>query len=398
MKHFSIRTNPLFIFGEKKGEILPELLKARKVEHIILVTGTSSFTDSGNGERVERMLNGAGIAWDRETVKGEPSPELVDGITHRHKNMNIDAIVAIGGGSVIDTGKAVSAMLPIQGRVTDYLDGVGTKTPPGEKQFFIALPTTAGTGSEATKNAVISGHRHRHRSGNGGFKKSLRHDNYVPDIAIVDPLLTMSVPKDVTAYSGLDAVTQLLEAYVSSRSNPYTDSLIMEALIGAGQSLERAVGNGNKDRDARAKMSYAAYVSGVALANAGLGVVHGIAGPLGGLFPVPHGVVCGCLLGKATKVIIEKLFDAEEGENKALLKYAEAGKYLTGEDKGGVEENCNSLVEILNRWITQFEVPRLSSFGITEEDLPGIVEKCGVKNTPVRLEQDDIREILSDRL
>ena len=145
-------------------------------------------------------------------------------------------------------------------------------------------------------------------------------------------------------------------------------------------------------------MSYAAYVSGVALANAGLGVVHGIAGPLGGFFAVPHGAVCGTLIGKATELIIEKLFHAEEEENGAPLKYARAGKLLTGEDRGGVEENCNSLIEILNKWITQFEVPRLGSYGITEEDLPIIVEKCGVKNTPVKLNQGDIQEILRDRL
>ena len=153
----------------------------------------------------------------------------------------------------------------------------------------------------------------------------------------------------------------------------------MEALNGAG-SLEAAVYNG--DKDSEASYDYAAYVSECCPCM-----------PLWSRkFPVPHGAVCGCLLGKATKVI-EKLFDAEQGASTPRRK-----KYLTGEDKGGVEENCNSLVEILNRWITQFEVPRLGSFGITEEDLPGIVEICGVKNTPVKLEQDDIREILSDRL
>lgn len=197
--------------------------------------------------------------------------------------------MAIGGGSVIDCGKAVAAMLVEDGSVQDYLEGVGTRKPSGAKIPFIAVPTTAGTGSEATKNAVVCDRKE-------GYKKSLRHDAYMPDVAVIDPELTMTAPRPVTIACGLDAVSQLIESYTSTKANVFTDSLALTALSHASESLlPHCLDQGN-DISLRGKMSYAALISGITLSHAGLGAVHGMAGPLGGLFPVPHGVTCGKLL------------------------------------------------------------------------------------------------------
>ncbi len=210
--------------------------------------------------------------------------------------------------------------------VIDYLEGVGTRTPSGSRIGLAAVPTTSGTGSEATKNAVIS------RLGEQGFKKSLRHDRYVPDLAILDGSLITSCPASVTAASGLDAVTQLLEAYVSTASSAFTDMIAIEGLTLAAGVLESLVcGTLSDDPEARTVMAYAAYLSGVALANANLGVVHGAASALGGRRPIAHGVVCGTLLHASQKAIIHHLALDESREAEAALhKYSQAGYALAG--------------------------------------------------------------------
>jgi alcohol dehydrogenase class IV len=284
-----------------------------------------------------------------------------------------------------------------------YLEGVGSEKPTGEKVPFIAVPTTAGTGSEASKNAVIS------EIGPEGFKKSLRHDNFVPDIAVIDPELALSCPASVTAASGLDAITQIIEGYVSTKSSPMTDSLSVGGLKAAGRSFEKAVTDGT-DLEARADMAYAAYISGVVLANAGLGVVHGIAGPLGGLHPVPHGVVCGTLIGEATRMIIDNLFEMGDEGFPALRKYAEAGTFLRAinkstdtsaekaADRGNIREKCDLLIETLRSWVDRYKIPKLGEYGIEEQHLGGIAKLSGLKNTPVELSKQEIITILKKRL
>jgi alcohol dehydrogenase class IV len=271
----------------------------------------------------------------------------------------------------------------------EFLEGVGSRSPSGRKIPFIAVPTTSGTGSEATKNAVLSSLSH------GGFKKSLRHEGYVPNLAILDPELTLSCPPDVTAACGMDAVTQLLEAFVSTNSNPLTDALARSGLSASGRSLERAVESGETDLEARGEMAYAAYLSGVVLANAGLGVVHGIASPLGGHFPISHGVICGTLIAEASHTMIRRL--TEEGRVEALSKYAEAGALLSLRDSGSLEGNCELLVATLGSWIERFALPGLGSFGLDEEDLRSIARESGSKSSPVVLTEAEIFEIMQAR-
>lgn len=392
MDTFKFASTPHIYYGIGEIDNLANRLVEAGYARVLLLTGKSSFRDTDGWVTLTGRLRAAGVSLEDHIVAGEPSVESVDALAAEMVENKPDAVVAVGGGSVIDTGKAVSAMIRSEGSVRDYLEGVGDKTPSGEKVPFYAAPTTAGTGTETTKNAVIS------KVGEGGFKKSLRHDNYVPDAAVVDPELTRSCPMNITAASGMDAITQLLEAFVSTEASPMSDALVITGLMTAGRSFERAVKQGDSDIEARKDMSYAATMSGLGLANAGLGIVHGFASSVGGMYPIPHGTVCGTLLSAATEVIIDKLFDLEEESNTALIKYAEAGKYLSLRDYGTVEDNCRGLVDTLARWTEEFSLNRLGIYGITDADIPIICDKTGRKNTPVDLDTGDLVEILTARV
>ncbi|MBK9391562.1 MAG: iron-containing alcohol dehydrogenase [Bacteroidetes bacterium] len=258
---------------------------------LIIVTGKGSFLNSQQAERLFTDLKKDGFVWQHFIIPGEPSPEIIDQSVNAINDEKIDLVIGIGGGSVLDAGKAVSAMLYKSDSVKEYLEVTGTKTHPGTKVPYIAVPTTSGTGSEATKNAVIS------QTGAAGFKRSLRHDNFVPEIALVDPELTTRCPADITAASGMDCFTQLTEAYLSDKSGPFTDALALEGLKEIRKSLVRVCIDGS-DTGTRSGMSFAALTSGICLANAGLGVVHGFASSMGARYDIPHGVIWepSCLL------------------------------------------------------------------------------------------------------
>jgi alcohol dehydrogenase class IV len=284
-------------------------------------------------------------------------------------------------------------MLPLGGSVLDYLEGVGTgAVHSGEKVPFVAIPTTSGTGSEATKNAVLS------RIGPDGFKKSLRHDNFVPDVVVLDPQLMLSCPPNITAACGMDAFTQLLESYVSTNASPMTDTLAFSGLEGIGRCLVPACTDGANDVEVRGGMAYAALMSGITLANAGLGVVHGLASPMGGCFDIPHGVVCGTLIGAATSTTIAKLMEKYDEKHPALRKYARVGALLCGAEEGDVSKGCELLMGKIDEWTEMLGIPRLGAYGIQESDFDKIIAGTGSKNNPVMLEPDEIREILQDRL
>jgi alcohol dehydrogenase class IV len=298
-------------------------------------------------------------------------------------------VIAIGGGSVIDAGKAISAMLPINEPVEWYLEVVGHKSHPGTKIPFIAVPTTSGTGSEATKNAVIS------KPGAAGYKRSLRHDNFVPDIAVVDPTLTLSCPPSVTAACGMDAFTQLLESYVSSKSTAMSDALALDGMKAILRSLDDAYHKNTIE--ARSDMSYAAMLSGITLANAGLGLVHGYASSVGGFFDIPHGVVCGTMLAVTTAKTIQHLRNTQSNAE-GLKRYSNVGRLITNNAETKENEALDELVKQLNDWTVSLRMPRLSSYGVQASDLEKIAKITDNKNNPVKLSQNEILEILHERL
>lgn len=341
------------------------------------------------------ILPGAGDPFEAPPGRREAGPQVVDAIVEAEHAAHdaADVVIGFGGGSAVDAGKALSAALILPGSIREYLEGVGTRSPDGKKVPFIAIPTTAGTGSEVTKNAVLS-------DITAGYKKSLRHDNYVPDLTLIDPELQLSCPRDVTAASGMDAVTQLLEALLSTRSSPLTDALAIDGLVHAGRSYARAVERGDSDVDARAGMAYAAYLSGRCLANAGLGVVHGLAGPAGAHSAVPHGLVCGALLRPATERLVSRL-RSEPAGSAALVKLAGAGYALTGSAlhaaATGERTTEDGLARLLTR-LAEFEriasFPRLSAYGLTPEIADQVAGEASNKNSPVDFTESERRELL----
>ncbi len=384
---FLFARTPRIVFGPGTARQLPELA-ATYGSPVLLVTGKASYAGAAWNECVAGF-RGAGLRWEHIRVDGEPSPELVDSAVSAHGGAGVGVVVAWGGGSVIDAGKAISAMVLLKTPVIEYLEDVGTgKTHDGRKVPFIAVPTTAGTGSEATKNAVLS------RTGPDGFKKSLRHDNLVPDVALVDPELALSCPPEVTAACGMDAFTQLLEACVSTGATPMTGALAVSGIEHAAACLPRAVEQGASDIDARAGMAYAALLSGIVLANAGLGIVHGLASPIGAFFPAPHGAVCAALVAAATEANIARLLAEHGPDHPALIKYSHAGILLSGRDARDVAAGCMLLVESLQAWTARFGLPRLGQFGITDADVPRIVAGAGNKNNPVALSKNEIAAIV----
>ncbi|MGB4269313.1 MAG: iron-containing alcohol dehydrogenase [Spirochaetota bacterium] len=385
---FTLGRLPLTVFSQGAIATLPEYIK-KFGTHILLVTGKRSLKQSGALQNVETLLNHNGIQYDIVSVEGEPTVEHIDSIV-ASINHKVDVVVSIGGGSVIDAGKAISAMIPVKGSVADYLEVVGTKHHSGEKIPFIALPTTAGTGSEATKNAVIT------KPGKNGFKRSLRHENFVPDVAIVDPQLQTGTPLSVTAASGLDALTQLIESYVSTHSNPFTDALALSGIEKIGISFAALCIEKKDTVSHRANMAYAAYISGITLAHAGLGVVHGLASPLGALFGIPHGIACGTILAAAAKATIQKLH--KMGDSHYIKKYAAIAKALTLCNNQSDIDCCTELISTLEKWIALLNIPRLSEYGVTQEDFPAIIRDGGNKNNPVSLDEQEILQVLRERL
>jgi len=271
-----------------------------------------------------------------------------------------------------------------------FLEVVGDREHPGTKIPFIAIPTTAGTGSEATKNAVLSS------VGPHGFKRSLRHDNFVPEIALVDPELTRECPPDITAASGMDCFTQLTEAYLSTRANEYTDALALAGIKAVKESLRRACADGD-DMEARSGMAFAALTSGICLANAGLGAVHGIAGTTGAMFNIPHGVVCGTLMAAANEVTVRELRNSDK-ESGALRKYSILGRLVTGKERGTDEYFQDTFIQYLHLLTESLELPRLRQYGLTQGDIITISTATDSKNNPVRFSTQHFQEIITQRL
>lgn len=389
---FTFARIPKIYFGAGKFTGLDKII-SEVGKTVLIVTGVHSFKSSGKWDVLIKALKDKSIKYFHFSVKGEPSPDSIDRAVSEFRRKDIDVVLAIGGGSAIDTGKAISAMLLQNTSVIDYLEGVGREiSHNGIKVPFIAVPTTSGTGSEATKNAVLS------RVGPDGFKRSLRHNNFVSDVAVVDPELMLSCPPGITAACGMDAFTQLLESYVSSQSTPLTDALVISGLEYLKDNLPLACSTGANDTKVRTAMAYASLISGIALANAGLGIVHGLASAIGGFFNIPHGVICGTLVGSVTEVTINRLKKGNDPENIALKKYAKIGRLLSGSGSKDINYCCELLIKKIGEWAKILKIPVLSEYGIQISDINRIVEKTRNKNNPVKLDKNEIKKILLMRM
>lgn len=378
--HFSIARLPRIEFGAGSIRKLPAIA-AGYGKHLLLVTGQRSFVESSAGEWLLGELNTRGFSWQHLKVGGEPTPHFVDEAVANLRRNPIAAVIGIGGGSALDAAKAIAGLLKPGNSVIDHLEGVGPELRyVGPATPFIAVPTTAGTGSEATRNAVLSL--------SGQYKKSFRDDALVAQWAVVDPDLLATCPPELIAADGMDAFTQLLESFVSTRANPLTDALARSGLAAASEALLPLYSNPTPET--RAKMAYASLVSGICLAQTGLGSVHGLAAPLGAFFPIPHGVACGTLLAAATRVNIVALRERDP-HSIALAKYEEVRRLLGAAD----------LVAMLAGWQERLALPRLASWRVTTADFARIVANArgsSMKTNPVELSDAEIERILEERL
>ena len=360
MNRFEFATAQRIIFGRGTVRDLPDLA-ATFGKKTLLVTGSRP-------QQWKSRLPCVAV----HSIRGEPTTQDIESGVALAKQHNADVIVAIGGGSVIDAGKAIAAMSSQPGNLMRYIEVIGEGKPLEAAPLpFIAVPTTAGTGAEATRNAVIASEAHR-------VKASLRHLAMLPRIALIDPELAVDVPPHVTAASGMDALTQCLEAFVCSRAQPMTDALCLDGIQRAVRSLDRAFQNG-RDLDAREDMALCALNSGIALANAGLGAVHGSAAPVGGMFHAPHGAVCAALLAPVWEA------NAKRVQHREKFDHIDA---LLGGDA----------VFWLHALTARLQIPKLGAWGIQDVDLDEIARKAAasssMKANPAQLTHDELTAIL----
>ncbi len=369
------------VFGP---DAISELTKAAREfgTRALLVTGRNS---TRSATVIERLIEG-GMQVATFSVAGEPDLGTVEAGVALARRESAQVVIGFGGGSALDTGKAIAAMLTNPGVLLDYLEVIGRgQTLPQAPAPYIAIPTTAGTGTEATRNAVLASPSHR-------VKVSLRHPLMLPRVAIVDPNLTRGLPPSIAAATGLDALTQLLEPYVCARPNPMVDALCRDGLMRAGRSLRVVCSEAPTDA-AREDMSLAALFGGIALANAGLGAVHGFAGPIGGMFPAPHGATCAALLPEVTRANLRALRERHP-DHPAIARYDSIFEWLSGA-KGRTPD---ALPEWLKELTTALKIPGLGSYGLQADHIPLIVEKArqasSMKANPIVLTPSELAGIL----
>jgi len=358
---------------------------------LLIVTGKNSSRAKVLLDLLESAKNENHKRFVCFEVGEEPTVEIVDqGLDFAKKN-NCWAVISFGGGSVIDAGKAIAAVLANGGEFMDYMEVIGRGKPLSKLSLpFIAIPTTSGTGAEVTKNSVLTSLQHKQ-------KVSVRSSYMLPNIALVDPELTLSVPKEVTANTGLDAFTQVLESFISNKANPITDALCKEGLVRASKSLKRAYVDGS-DKAAREDMCVVSLIGGLALANSKLGAVHGFAGPIGGMFKqASHGAVCASLLANVIHYNV-KAFQERDSSSAYLKRFDEVAQLITG--------NPNAKSDEAVLWIKQLckdlNVPTLSYYGIKKDDINVIVEKSAnsssMQGNPIKLTKEELTEIVEKSL
>lgn len=393
VQEFTIAALPRIDFGP--GAMLRSVAHALAYgQNILLVTGAQSLERHNRLQRVITAIESGGGRWERIIVADEPSPDLVDAAVHHHANQEINAVLAIGGGSVLDAGKAIAGLIKTGQSVMEYLEGVGRGgTYAGPAVPLIAVPTTAGTGSEATKNAVLSRH------GPTGFKKSFRDDKLIARVAAIDPDLLEGAPATLLAANGMDAFTQLLESYTSTRANPMTDALAWSGMEHFHHHFLPFLQTRASDPTGRAAIAYASLMSGICLAQTGLGAVHGMAAAIGAMIPAPHGVVCGTLLAETTALNISAL-SQRLPTSPALTKYANVGRLLSGRDLSEGQA-LDTLVTTLRSWQETFAMPKLGTYGLTMDHGPHIAKESrgsSMKTNPLPLVDDELLTILNRRL
>jgi alcohol dehydrogenase class IV len=381
--NFEFATAHQIIFGKgqlaRVGEIAPQF-----GQRALIVTGSGSVPMDG----LWRILQSVGMTGTVFQINGEPDVPMIIAGLNLAKTKKCEFVIGFGGGSVLDAGKAIAAMLTNPGELMDYLEVVGAgKEIPNPAAPMIALPTTAGTGTEVTRNAVITAPEHH-------VKVSMRALKMIPTVAIVDPELTYSMPPSVTASTGMDALTQVIEGYVSNRANPMTDMVCREGIIRGARSLLKAFKNG-QDQDAREDMSLTSLFGGLALANGGLGAVHGFAGPIGGMFSAPHGVICASLLSSVMKYNVKASATLEVNSDLGS-RYQDIARWVTDDPDASIEDGVAWIAELA----TNLEIPGLRALGIERTDFPQIIEKSMVSSSmqknPLRLDETILEAILAE--
>lgn len=353
---------------------------------VLVVTGR----DPRRAEPLRAALEAAGIASSQFAIPGEPTTDLVVAGAHTARENGCEGVVAIGGGSAMDAGKAIAALMTNTGPLLNYLEVIGAGQPlRAAPAPCLAIPTTAGTGAEVTRNSVLASPAHR-------VKVSLRSRLMLPRAAIVDPELTLELPRTLTASTGLDALTQLIEPFLSCRANPLVDALCREGIPRVARSLRRACDHPD-DVSAREDMALASLLGGLALANAGLGAVHGFAGPIGGMFPAPHGAVCAALLPHAVEVNLRALRERKP-DSDALRRCDEVARRLTGNPATLAADGVRWLHEL----VRDLSIPSLRTYGLQPADRTEVVEKAAksssMKGNPLPLSSRELEEIFDRAL
>jgi alcohol dehydrogenase class IV len=375
---FEFATASRILFGEGTLNDVPAAARAFG-SRALLVTGASPH----RAEPLRAALLAAGVATRVFPVPSEPTLDLV-----RSAPRDCDLVIAFGGGSALDAGKALAALIANPGDPLDYLEVIGRGLPlPTPAAPCIAIPTTAGTGSEVTRNAVLASPENR-------VKASLRSASMLPRLAVVDPTLTFGLPRPITASTGLDALTQLIEPYIGIRANPMTDQFCVSGMQAAADALPRVCRDG-ADREARGQMAWASLLGGLALANAGLGAVHGFAAPLGGMWPAPHGAICAALLPCAMEVNVRAV-RARAPEK--LARFDQVARILTGRPHAAADDGVAWIAAL----VRSLDIPPLRTYGVTEAALPSLIAKAAqassMKGNPIVLTPDELLEIVSRAL
>lgn len=358
----------------------------------MLVTGRRAFSRSPQYRRLTEFLKRDGFKWIEINVDSEPTVEFIDGAVDSIRLARPDVVVGIGGGSVLDAAKAIAGLARCEYSVLDFLEGVGCGRVFDQIPVpLIAVPTTAGTGSEVTKNAVIG------QTGSDGFKKSFRDEALIAHCAIVDPDFLASCPPELISANGMDALTQLMESFVSLGSNPYSRAVASSGLRAVARGLLSLYDSAGASPEARSNMAYAATVSGIVLAQTGLGSVHGLAAPLGARFSIPHGVCCGRLVAQATRINLDALL-RRTPESGALEHYAEVAVLLGAAPAGKpIRDATGRLADHLTDWTERLRIPRLAEFGFRSTDIAQIVPHArgsSMRTNPIELSDSEIGDIL----